>query len=622
MIKCLLISPFALPFLGGCLSFFFRSQLLSTLVVFMGMVGALVGYGALLFFPCYNSLQLFPWLKLPQTQVFFEVQWDWIAFFVGGIILGVSFFIHVYSLTYMKTDKNRPFFLALLSLLTAAIVLLLVSFNIFQFFLAWEGVGIFSCLLIGFWTHKKAGRQAALKIFMTNCIGDVGFVLGLASLVFFWGGVHFHHLKGFSNPFISNVTALLFFWAIAERSAQTICSLWFCETTEAPVSAVALIHSFGMLASGIFLIFRLKFLFVGASLAQDILILTGLLTAFSSAIFSMTQTDLKKILAFSTSSQLGLVIAACGAGAFSFSFCYFVLHALLKALIFLTTGSVIHAMSQEQDIQKMGGLYRFIPQTYILTLTASFGLMTIPFLGEYFSGQSILGFFSKSHLLFFLLTSILNAGCMGRIIFKVFHGRPQSDEKTYAYLQEVSLGMLIPSYSICFIFLASCWILCGHFVKTDGAYPFDKTFWLATMAVFFIIFVAHNRIFALFGKNMGVLFGKYSLGDIFSFTWRREKKDTLAIPCSREVVNAQNGKVLWKDIFSFDLNSYKFCLFRFGDYHYLYGKYFIGSYVLFFFIILNIFLFLIMESPQINLGVFQMFKAFISEFFSFLKLLA
>jgi NADH-quinone oxidoreductase subunit L len=408
-------------------------------------------------------IALFPWITSGDLQVSWSLRVDTLTAVMLVVVNTVSSLVHLYSIGYMDEDPYRPRFFAYLSLFTFAMLMLVTSDNLVQMFFGWEGVGLASYLLIGFWYQKPSANAAAIKAFVVNRIGDFGFSLGIFAIFMLIGSTDFETifagapgLAGKTIDFFGwhadalTLTCLLLFMGAMGKSAQFLLHTWLPDAMEGPTPVSALIHAATMVTAGVFMVARLSPLFELAPDAQAVVMFFGATTAFFAATIGLVQNDIKRIVAYSTCSQLGYMFVALGAGAYSVAIFHLFTHAFFKAVLFLGSGSVIYAMHHEQDIRHMGGLKDKIPFTYIVMVIGTLALTGFPLTAGYFSKDAIIesAFVSTNPLAFygFLMTVIaagLTAFYSWRLIFKTFHGEPH-DQEHYEAAHESPMTMLIP----------------------------------------------------------------------------------------------------------------------------------------------------------------------------------
>jgi NADH-quinone oxidoreductase subunit L len=408
-------------------------------------------------------IALFPWIISGDLQVAWALRVDTLAAVMLVVVNTISSLVHLYSIGYMDEDPYRPRFFSYLSLFTFAMLMLVTSDNLVQLFFGWEGVGLMSYLLIGFWYQKPSANAAAIKAFIVNRVGDFGFALGIFAIFMLIGSTDYETifagapgLTGKTIDFFGwhadalTLTCLLLFMGAMGKSAQFLLHTWLPDAMEGPTPVSALIHAATMVTAGVFMVARLSPLFELAPNAQAFVMFIGATTAFFAATVGLVQNDIKRIVAYSTCSQLGYMFVAMGAGAYSVGMFHLFTHAFFKALLFLGSGSVIYAMHHEQDIRNMGGLKDRIPFTYFVMVIGTLALTGFPLTAGYFSKDAIIESAFASHnpvALYGFLTTVVAAGLTSfyswRLIFKTFHGEPH-DQEHYEAAHEAPLWMLIP----------------------------------------------------------------------------------------------------------------------------------------------------------------------------------
>jgi NADH-quinone oxidoreductase subunit L len=406
---------------------------------------------------------LFPWITSGDLQVSWSLRVDTLTAVMLVVVNTVSSLMHLYSIGYMDEDPYRPRFFAYLSLFTFAMLTLVTADNLVQLFFGWEGVGLLSYLLVGFWYQKPSANAAAIKAFVVTRVGDFGFSLGIFAVFMLIGSIDFETifasapgLTGKTIDFFGwhadalTLTCLLLFMGAMGKSAQFLLHTWLPDAMEGPTPVSALIHAATMVTAGVFMVARLSPLYELAPDAQAVVMFFGATTAFFAATVALVQNDIKRIVAYSTCSQLGYMFVAMGAGAYSVGIFHLFTHAFFKALLFLGSGSVIYAMHHEQDIRNMGGLWRKIPYTFAVMCIGTLALTGFPLFAGYFSKDAIIEstFVSHNPLAFygFLMTVVaagLTAFYSWRSIFKTFFGQPH-DQAHYEAAHESPMTMLIP----------------------------------------------------------------------------------------------------------------------------------------------------------------------------------
>ena len=379
------------------------------------------------------------------------------------VVTTVSAFVHLYSIGYMSEDPGRPRFFSFLSLFTFAMLMLVTADNLVQLFFGWEGVGLASYLLIGFWYHKPEANAAAIKAFIVNRIGDFGFALGIFAVFMMVGALDFGtifaqapglvgktiYFLGYQMDALALICVLLFIGAMG-KSAQFLLHTWLPDAMEGPTPVSALIHAATMVTAGVFMVARLSPLFELAPAALAFVTFIGATTAFFAATVGLVQNDIKRIIAYSTCSQLGYMFVAMGVGAYSVGMFHLFTHASFKALLFLGSGSVITAMHHEQDIRKMGGLRSKLPFTYWTMIIGTLALTGFPLTAGYYSKDAVIeaaysgrGSVATYGYLLTLISAALTAFYSLRLIFKTFHGEP-NEHHAFEHARESPLVMLVP----------------------------------------------------------------------------------------------------------------------------------------------------------------------------------
>jgi len=388
-----------------------------------------------------------------------------------GVVTGVGFLIHVYSTGYMAHEGGYYRFFGYLNLFMFSMLTLVLANNILEMFVGWEGVGLCSYLLIGFYFHKKSATDAGKKAFIVNRIGDAGFILGVFLMAGTLGTINFTAIRtaiyagGFTRGDAAlTAIALLLFVGATGKSAQLPLYVWLPDAMEGPTPVSALIHAATMVTAGVYMVVRTSAIFTMAPLALEVMAGVGAATAIFAASIGVLQTDIKKVLAYSTISQLGYMFLACGVGAFSAGIFHLMTHAFFKGLLFLAAGSVIHAMSGEQDMLKMGGLAKKIPTTYRTMLVATLAIAGIPPLAGFFSKDEILGrTFEVSHLLWFVgwITAGTTAFYMFRLLFLTFYGESRVSPEAEHHLHESPASMTIPLIILALLSIVGGWVGIG-----------------------------------------------------------------------------------------------------------------------------------------------------------------
>ena len=472
-----------LPLLGALIAGFFGKALkdLGSQIVTCGfmVIAALLSW--IVFFDVTNlfggadapkdyTIVLFTWVASGDFAFDWALKIDTLTAVMLIVVTTVSSVVHIYSIGYMHHDPHNPRFFAYLSFFTFAMLTLVTADNLVQMFFGWEGVGVASYLLIGFWFKRPSANAAAIKAFVVNRVGDFGFALGIFAMFVLTDSVHldtiFSMMPDFADATLVflgmefhaiTIIALLLFMGAMGKSAQLGLHTWLPDAMEGPTPVSALIHAATMVTAGVFMVCRLSPVFEFSDVALAVVTVVGASTAFFAATVGLTQNDIKRVIAYSTCSQLGYMFFAAGVSAYPAAMFHLMTHAFFKALLFLGAGSVIHAMSDEQDMRKMGGLAKMIPITYAFMWIGSLALMGVGVPG---TPIGFAGFHSKDIILesafaahsgvgsyaFWLgiAAAFMTAFYSGRLLFMTFHGTPRCDEKTLAHVHESPGVMWMP----------------------------------------------------------------------------------------------------------------------------------------------------------------------------------
>jgi len=416
------------------------------------------------------------WLSVGGLHFDWSFRIDTLTVVMLVVVNSVSTLVHIYSIGYMHHDPSRPRFFAYLSLFTFMMLMLVTSDNLLQMFFGWEGVGLASYLLIGFWYQRPSANKAAMKAFVINRVGDFGFLLGIFGVFVLFGAVGFdtifsHALSGqFAQKmhFLSwdltrkdalTVVCLLLFVGAMGKSAQFLLHTWLPDAMEGPTPVSALIHAATMVTAGVFMVARMSPIFELAPTALAVITFVGATTAFFAATVGLVQNDIKRVIAYSTCSQLGYMFVALGVGAYGAGVFHLFTHAFFKALLFLGAGSVIHSVSDEQDMRRMGGLRKYIPTTYWMMVIGTLALTGVGIPGTIFGTA---GFFSKDSIIesAFAVTSpvaryafwslviaaLFTSFYSWRLIFMTFHGKPRATADVMHHVHESPPVMLVPLF--------------------------------------------------------------------------------------------------------------------------------------------------------------------------------
>ena len=460
-----------LPLVGSIVSGFFGKligdkiiQILTSFFVSISSILSLIIFFKVINYGYVNNLIISTWINSGSLNANWTINIDALSSVMLVVVTLVSALVHIYSIGYMSNDPHKSRFMSYLSLFTFAMLTLVTSDNFIQLFFGWEGVGLCSYFLIGFWYKKKSANAAAIKAFLVNRVGDFGFALGIFLIFYIFGTVNYNEVfdkiplflnkelifLGIKINAIDLICLLLFIGAMG-KSAQIFLHTWLPDAMEGPTPVSALIHAATMVTAGVFLIARCSPIYEYSELALTIVTLVGLTTALFAASVALVQTDIKKIIAYSTCSQLGYMFFAAGVGAYNVAMFHLFTHAFFKALLFLGSGSVIHSFNDEQDINQMGGVWKKLPYTYTLMIIGTLALTGFPFLSGFYSKDAIIEFayLSGNNLGYFaaytgvfvaLLTSIYS----WRLIFKTFHGSYNNSKIKFDSMHESPMVMLIP----------------------------------------------------------------------------------------------------------------------------------------------------------------------------------
>ncbi len=434
----------------ACLSVL--ASFILSLVSFFGLVK--VSAGSL---PVIKTL--FSWVAAGSFNADLSFQLDPLSSVMTLVVTGVGFLIHVYSVGYMAHDKGYKRYFTYLNLFTFAMLILVTGANLVLMFVGWEGVGLCSYLLIGFWFEKHSAANAGKKAFIVNRIGDAAFILGIFFIFLVVGSGDFRAINGaieggaFTQG-MATLVALLLFAGATGKSAQIPLYVWLPDAMEGPTPVSALIHAATMVTAGVYMVARMNLLFSLSGAAGQVVGLVGGLTAIFAATMALTQNDIKRVLAYSTISQIGYMFIGCGVGAYSAGIFHLYTHAFFKSLLFLAAGSVMHALSGELDMRKMGGLRKHLPLTYPTFLVGAIAIAGVPFLSGFFSKDAILthAFAQGQYFLWALglMGAVLTAFYMFRLVFLTFFGEERLDSHARQHLHESPRVMTVPLVILAF----------------------------------------------------------------------------------------------------------------------------------------------------------------------------
>lgn len=473
----------------------------------------------------------------PQTQESVNIyQWGvcgYFNFYVGflldrlsavmmTIVTFISFVVHVYSMGYMKDDLGYSRFFSYISLFTFAMLMLVTANNFLQLYFGWEGVGLISYLLIGFWFKKESANVGSLKAFLVNRVGDFGFLLGIAAILDYTKTLDLLQVfqsAAHLSPHVLTVICLLIFMGAMGKSAQMPLHIWLPESMEGPTPISALIHAATMVTAGIYLTARLSPLYEHSDFALNTILIIGASTALFMGFVALVQNDIKRVVAYSTISQLGYMVTALGASAYSASLFHLVTHAFFKALLFLAAGSVIIALHHEQDMRRMGGLKKYMPWTFLAFLIGALALSGIPPFAGFYSKDIIIDAVQESHLgaahyaYFCLVTgAFITPLYIFRAFFMTFYGEEKFSEETRSHLKESSWKILLPLFLLAVpsifagLYLITPLIFQNGFGSSITVLPIHDV--LATIDVdsrLSMLFAAATDSYALYFALLGIL---------------------------------------------------------------------------------------------------------------------
>jgi len=461
-----------LPLAGSIIGYFCRSltrlfsEIFTSLTVSISAILSIILFWNGIHKNAYGNYKITEWVSSGNFVADWSINIDPLSSVMLVVVTFVSALVHIYSIGYMSHDPHKPRFMSYLSLFTFSMLVLVVSDNFLQLFFGWEGVGLCSYLLIGFWYKKNSANNAAIKAFIVNRVGDFGLAIGIFLIFFYFGTINFNEVFqlapqflekkliffGIQSNLITLICLFLFIGAMG-KSAQFLLHTWLPDAMEGPTPVSALIHAATMVTAGVFLVIRCSPLFEYSQTALNVVTIVGMVTAIFAASVALVQNDIKKIIAYSTCSQLGYMFFAAGIGAYHVAMFHLFTHAFFKALLFLGSGSVIHAFKDEQDIRNMGGVRKRLPYTYVLMLIGTLALTGFPFLSGFYSKDAIiefaylrnssLGNYAASIGIF---TAFLTSIYSWRLFFKTFHGPYKNKDFPINETHESPIIMLAPLF--------------------------------------------------------------------------------------------------------------------------------------------------------------------------------
>ncbi len=502
-----------LPLIGAILSYFGKffgnlfSQIFSSLLVSISAILSIIIFYNGYTNNIYGNYQIFEWISSGEFKANWSILIDPLSTVMLVTVTTVSSLVHIYSIGYMSHDPHKPRFMSYLSLFTFSMITLVVSDNFLQLFFGWEGVGLCSYLLIGFWYKKNSANNAAIKAFIVNRVGDLGLAIAIFLMFFYFGSVNFSEIFSlipeFADEKISffgsdynliTLICLFLFVGAMGKSAQFLLHTWLPDAMEGPTPVSALIHAATMVTAGVFLVVRCSPIYEFSQAALTFIAIIGMVTAIFAASVAIVQNDIKKIIAYSTCSQLGYMFFATGVGAYHVAIFHLFTHAFFKALLFLGAGSVIHAFKDEQDIRKMGGVWKKIPITFILMIVGTLALTGFPFLSGFYSKDAIIEFsylrnssIGNYATVVGIFTAFLTSIYSWRLIFKTFYGKYNNKVIPINKTHESPLIMLIPLF-----FLGIGAIFSGYFFKEMFIGNLNNIFWKES--IFFLKEIKYDYI--------------------------------------------------------------------------------------------------------------------------------
>ena len=459
-----------LPLIGALLGYVIKvfgdiySEIVTTLFVSAAAILSIILFYNGIVYEDYGNYKIYQWIASGKFIVNASINIDPLSSIMLVVVSLVSALVHIYSIGYMSHDPDKPRFMCYLSLFTFAMFTLVVSDNFLQLFFGWEGVGLCSYLLIGFWHKKNSANNAAIKAFIVNRIGDFGFGIGIFLIFIFFGTLNYEEVFALAPNFadteinflglevnLITVTCLFLFIGAMGKSAQFFLHTWLPDAMEGPTPVSALIHAATMVTAGVFLVVRCSPIFEYSQVALNFVAIVGMITALFAASVAIVQNDIKKIIAYSTCSQLGYMFFAAGVGAYHVAIFHLFTHAFFKALLFLGSGSVIHSLNDEQDVRNMGDLWKKMPVTWFAMVVGTLALTGFPFLSGFYSKDAIIefAFLKGTNVGYFaagigIMTAVLTALYSWRLIFKTFHGKFNNKNLSKSEIHESGLTITIP----------------------------------------------------------------------------------------------------------------------------------------------------------------------------------
>ena len=533
-----------LPLIGALLGYVIKvfgdiySEIVTTLFVSAAAILSIILFYNGIVYEDYGNYKIYQWIASGKFVVNASINIDPLSSIMLVVVSLVSALVHIYSIGYMSHDPDKPRFMCYLSLFTFAMFTLVVSDNFLQLFFGWEGVGLCSYLLIGFWHKKNSANNAAIKAFIVNRIGDFGFAIGIFLIFIFFGTLNYEEVFALAPNFadteinflglevnLITVTCLFLFIGAMGKSAQFFLHTWLPDAMEGPTPVSALIHAATMVTAGVFLVVRCSPIFEYSQVALNFVAIVGMITALFAASVAIVQNDIKKIIAYSTCSQLGYMFFAAGVGAYHVAIFHLFTHAFFKALLFLGSGSVIHSLNDEQDVRNMGDLWKKMPVTWFAMVVGTLALTGFPFLSGFYSKDAIIefAFLKGTNVGYFaagigIMTAVLTALYSWRLIFKTFHGKFNNKNLSKSEIHESGLTITIPLLLLVVGSIFSGFLfkefLIGHDYNNfwrDSILILEKfdhsgiPLWLLVITPFFVTILIPVSFFFIYQKNK--LFG-------------------------------------------------------------------------------------------------------------------
>ena len=494
-----------LPLIGAIFAGFFGrlvgarlTEIVTTTLLMIVMLLSWLAFYQVAMLGQEERIAILPWIESGDLKTAWSLRIDTLTAVMLVVVTTVSALVHLYSIGYMADDDSRPRFFAYLSLFTFAMLALVTADDFLQLFFGWEGVGLASYLLIGFWYHKPSANAAAIKAFIVNRVGDFGFALGIFAVFALFGSVHYDTVlaaapaeAGKTMEFLGlevdalTLICLLLFMGAMGKSAQFLLHTWLPDAMEGPTPVSALIHAATMVTAGVFMVARLSPLFELAPIALAVVTIVGATTAFFAATVGLVQNDIKRVVAYSTCSQLGYMFAAEGVGAYGAGMFHLFTHASFKALLFLGAGAVIHALHHEQDLRRMGALRKVLPFTWAMMLIGTLSLTGFPFTSGFVSKDAIIESTYAAHnwvgnyaFVLTLIAAVLTSFYSWRLMFLAFEGKPREPKEVLAHAHEPPWTMGLPLVALALGALLLGGLFAYQFIG-EGA----KDFWRGSLVV-------------------------------------------------------------------------------------------------------------------------------------------